>query len=672
LEQWERDKSQNQILGQDEVDEIVSKMDAYAEAEEERKRRRRLRKEQWTNDGKSRSAVSSKANENLAPSPRLDLHGPRDSAGSSLVKPLENVGTSKSYPSRHSDGLVSPRTINSQSKNFQGIGVEPRARRSSHRPLSKRPKRIPGAHFKTLRTQYRHQKSGRNEPAPDLGKIKLKSATDIVAAAGEDIAHILPSGDWRPVLPPNLDLRSTQAIIDHVDRFEPLRAMSASASQKPSTRVTLQHDSVSGLVPRVTSTSNTVSTVINTQRRDVHHLPNGRYWLPGEVLLHLTVHEQVVGDVRVGGLPNWFKLKMISLKVEHQILVDLHLVEISQYDALCRGRSNDLIANAFIAPFEDSEAAVAELSDSLDYNNRAALWYHPDIPYVLVAYAAASVDWRFLDGGYAFPAESKIHVALRNSMPKMQALATMQALEAQAIPASSGNAMARPQTQLTKSDSAMQSVILHASNEIASHMAEQDVAANVLRPKARSRALSSSNGSPTEPRGSETLISIASRADYVRDREIFIQQDSTNPWLVGANAESDDEYSGPSPESEDGPTSLFDFIVPSGENVDAAFQTQFGICYSHLTRPSVMPTPHKDMLDPGRARFYLAFPLSCQAEMEALRVFLTNHTLPNLICTSAEPQGWDGFKTILGDKSDHIGVIIVRGSPDAMFVLSLC
>jgi len=52
-----------------------------------------------------------------------------------------------------------------------------------------------------------------------------------------------------------------------------------------------------------------------------------------------------------------------------------------------------------------------------------------------------------------------------------------------------------------------------------------------------------------------------------------------------------------------------------------------------------------------------------------LRALLSAHTLPNLICTSVDPQGWDGFKTILGDKGDHIGVIIVRYYADVMLVL---
>ena len=44
--------------------------------------------------------------------------------------------------------------------------------------------------------------------------------------------------------------------------------------------------------------NNPASITINAQRRDVHRLPNGRYWLHGEVLIHLTLHEQVVVDIR--------------------------------------------------------------------------------------------------------------------------------------------------------------------------------------------------------------------------------------------------------------------------------------------------------------------------------------------------------------------------------------
>jgi hypothetical protein len=645
-------------------------MDAYAEAEEDRMQNRRIREEQLAKHGKSSPAVASKVNKNPALNSRLERRGSRDSESSRPAKPSENTATARPCPSGHLDGLPSPRTPSSRTTNFQTIGVEPSARRSSHHPPSKKPKGIPGAHFRTLRTKYRHQKAGRNEPAPDLAQIKLKSVTDIVAAAGDDIAHILPAGNQRPALPVNLDLQKAQPIIKHVDELQPGRTISSNALPRPLAPATQQYGSVGGNVPQTASISNSaVSTAINSQHRHVHRLPNGRFWLLGEVLLHLTVHEQVVGDVRVGGLPNWFRTKLISLKVEHQVLVDFHLVEMGQYEALCRGRSNDLIANAYIAPFEDSQSAVAELADSLDYNNRAALWYHPDIPYVLVAYAAASDYWRFLDGGYAFPPESQIHLALRNGMPKIETLAPLQLPEVQPIYSASEDATARPLTQLTSPDSPTQGFNTHACDTIAARLAEKETAANVTRSTRGSKALSSSkilsssDSSPTQPDQPEPLISVVSRADDIHD--------STISWPVGNNVESDDKCSESSPESEERASWAFESTVLSGGNINTAFQNQFGISYHYLTRPSVVPSPHMEMLDPGRARFYLAFPPSCQPEMEALRAFLSNHTLPNLICTSAEPQGWAGFQTILGDKSDHIGVIIVGCAPHTMLVLTL-
>ena len=668
---------QGQILSQDEVDDVVRKMDVYAEAEDERRRKRRIEKEQRANKGETWSAVVSEANKNLALSSRMEPHGPQASTSSRLLHSRENTSTAGFYPSGHLNGLVSPQKANSRAKKFEAMGVEPRARRSSHLPLSKRPKGIPGAHFKTLRMQYRHQKAGRDEPAPDLGQLKLKSVTDIVAAAGEDIAHILPSGDWRPAIPPDQDLRGVQPIVDYVDRAEAIRASSTSAVQKPSTPISRQQDVVFANVPHTSAISNnSISTTLNTQHRDIHRLPNGRFWLPGEVLLYLTLHEHMVGDVRVGGLPNWFKTKLISLKVEHRILIDFHLVEFWQYDALCRGRSNDLIASAYIAPFEDSQGDVAELADSLDYNNRAALWYHPDIPCVLVAYAATSNNWRFLDGGNTFPPESKIHLALRNGMPRIEQLAPLQPSEWQAISMDSGQATTGPQTQLTSPDSLMEGVNPNAFDATAPRIAGQDVAHSVTPIKSGNRALSSSNvhssssGRPTEARQFELPTSVVSRTGDVRGSETLPQRHSTNLWPGGSGVGSEDECSGSSPESEERHTVPLKFRLPSGEHIDTVFQTQFGISYDYFTRPSVMPTSRKEILDPGRARFYLAFPISYQAEMEALRTFLSNHTLPNLICTSAEPQGWDGFKTILGDKSDHIGVVIVGGPLDAVFELT--
>ena len=669
LEQWDYDKAQKRILSQDEVKEILRKMDAYAEAQEEKRKRRRIRNERSTKNGRSRSVTASKANQIPIQSPKLELHDPRDPAGSQLVGPHKNAEPVKYSSVGHSDSLLSPQKKTSQVKKFQGIGIEPRARGSSHLPLSARQKGVPGTHFKTLSTQYRHQKAGRDEPAPDLGKIKLKAATDIVAAAGEDIAHILPSGNSRP--PPSHDpnFQSAQMLSDHVDESESVDSIPTSALQTPLTSSELQHDSGSGSVRRIPSgPSRFTAGAFNPKRRDIHYLPSGRYWIHGEVLIYLTVHEQVVGDIRVGGLPGWFKSKLIALKVEHRISLDFQLVETEQYDALCQGRSNDLLSSAYIESFEDTRNAVTELADSLDYNSRAALWYHPDIPYVLVAYAAMSKTWQFLDGGNAFPPGSQIHLALRNGMPKIETLATLQAPEVQGVPAEFEQTTTGLQTRLRSSDSPMEDVNFSPPGDIVSHVAEQNMVVNTTKLDTRSRALSDLKRTTRQLPSLEPHIGTTSKAD---NGEAFPYNSSSNPGLFDSSVEADDEDPGSLPESMESPASPFEFSIPNGESIDAMFQTRFGISYNHLTRPSVMPASRKDMFDPKRARFYLAFPLACQAEMEALRALLSTHTLPNLICTSVEPLGWDGFKTILGDKGDHIGVIIVRCCAEVMLVLTI-
>ena len=646
LEQWELDKEREQTLSRDQVNEILRKMDTYAEAQEERKKRRRARIEQLEKNGKSNPTASSAMNEMFAKSTQQELDDSRDLAGSRM--------------SKHQS---------LRSHNFQEIGIQPRARRSSHRRQLRGPRGEFGMHFKTLSAQYRNQKAGRNEPAPDIAKIKLKSATDIVAAAGEDIAHILPAGEWKRTPPFGADSRSTQVLSEHADKLGAVQAMPSSAFQTPLAPAALQLGSHSLKAQYVPSApARAVSALANTQRLDVHHLPTGRYWLHGEILIHLTLLGVVVGDVRFGGLPPWFRTKMIALKVEHQVLVDFQLVEMRQYDALCRGRSNDLFAHAYITPFEDTGAALTELAESLAYNNRAALWYHPDLQHVLVAYAAMSNDWLFLDRGHTFPPECQVHLALRNTMPKIETLAVIPASEGEALLATSGKNTARAQMRPTPPNSPMQGVNLAASDDMGSYRAEQDVSARDVLPETGSRAISSSHRNPAQPRHSEPVATAV--VNEFHHIELFHIKDSTSPGLTDSRTESDDDYSGSSPESAGRPLSPFSFTVPSGESIDTAFQTRFGIDYDLLTRPSVIPTSRRETLEPTRSRFYLAFPLACQAEMEALRVFLSTHTLPNLICTSADSQGWDGFKTILGDKMDHRGVIIVRYVPNAIHVLT--
>ena len=633
-------------------------MDAYAE-EEEREKRSRARVEQPTGNGNPKPAASLMVGQDLAQTSRQKSHGSRASAGS---RPMNAPSTTRAK-------LNSSAMTNIRTKSFQGIGIVPRACRSSHRPLLAKPKGELGMPFKNLSTQYRHQKAGRNEPAPDIAKIKLKSASEIIAAAGEDIAHILPSGESRPALFKNPAMRNPQILSSPLEELSSVQPVAADATKTPLAPEPSHTEAGFGNVQYMESApASSVLAPFNARSCDVHYLPNGRYWLKGEILVHFTLRGEVMGDLRIGGLPAWFSPRLIALKVEHQILIDFQLVELWQYDALCRGRSNELLANAYITPFDDTEPALTEFAESLNYNNRAALWYHPDQPYVLVAYATASKDWHFLDGGHPFPPKCQIHLALRSSMPKPETLAEWQALEGPAAPAVSMKNTARSQAQRTSPNSPMQGVNLLASREISYAMTEQDMTANTTHSNARDRASSAVKGSPAQSGHSEPVRSTMSQTNELGDAENSgTLEGSTSPWLLIGNAEIDDRCFGSSRVSIECPLSPFSFTVPGGVSIDVSFQTRFGISYDYLTRPSVMPMSRKDAPDPKRARFYLAFPASCQSEMEALRALLSTHTLSNLICTSTDPQGWDLFRTVF--REDHRGVIIVRFSFIVMHVL---
>ena len=97
------------------------------------------------------------------------------------------------------------------------------------------------------------------------------------------------------------------------------------------------------------------------------------------------------------------------------------------------------------------------------------------------------------------------------------------------------------------------------------------------------------------------------------------------------------------------------------QDLDKIFQDRFHITYKRLTR--VQMTAGKRAPDPKKARFYLSFPSAYDHEREMMMAMLRKHTLPNLICSSRDSQGWDSFNTVLGHVGENIGVIIVCKHP---------
>jgi hypothetical protein len=115
------------------------------------------------------------------------------------------------------------------------------------------------------------------------------------------------------------------------------------------------------------------------------------------------------------------------------------------------------------------------------------------------------------------------------------------------------------------------------------------------------------------------------------------------------------------PESKDTPTESTVTVPPANKttrssnpaaNAETIFNlSTLGITYDRLTR--INPSA-KIRADRSKARFYLSFAAS--EELEYLKNYLGKYTLPKLIYTSTESDGWDTFKETLGD---NIGVILV-------------
>jgi len=122
-----------------------------------------------------------------------------------------------------------------------------------------------------------------------------------------------------------------------------------------------------------------------------------------------------------------------------------------------------------------------------------------------------------------------------------------------------------------------------------------------------------------------------------------------------------------SPDPESSVTSSLTLDLPEDSKIDAFFEEKFGITYERLVVPGAISG--KEIIDLEKVRFYLAFPSSHAAELDGFRALISNHTLPGLIYTTQDKDGWDTFSTILGR---HIGVILVSQCIQALQATDIC
>lgn len=333
--QWRQDRSDSRILSQNEVDAIVVKMNVHAKAKAvaERVQKQQLSRKQHNISTSTATTLTSR---DVASA----LHEPLGSVGSrKFVPPRSNAAVRNPIVNSRAPHIQRPEDLNK--KTFQGTGIKPRAHRSTHHPTQS--KGVSGTYFKTLQGLYRYQKAGRNEPAPDLGKLKLRSTDDFVALSSEDTAHILPTGDTRPLASHSVEIwqagNSNIGLMTHVD---PGQQPSIISTLKTAYQMDSSKDRSLTQPQRRRRVEQSYAPMTAVQDHPGYRssIRNGRFWYTGEVVLHILFGEVPLGDVRLGGLhPDYFK-SLLSLKSGHEIVINLHrqdAVTKEEYQRLCTG-----------------------------------------------------------------------------------------------------------------------------------------------------------------------------------------------------------------------------------------------------------------------------------------------------------------------------------------------
>ena len=239
----------------------------------------------------------------------------------------------------------------------------------------------------------------------------------------------------------------------------------------------------------------------------------------------------------------------------------------------------------------------------------ATLWYHPGVPYVLIAYAAASKTWKFLHATSEekLPVDCLVYLALRNAMPGAEALRQQQSDD---VPP----------------------YIIDKGMPVQARSSQEEAPDENLSP-----SLSLSAQGPTEVVSEEQ-----------RDRPtVRSSTEAEAPYRRREDSMSTDSSSLTHGQSDEVQTNNSNDFIP--------FEQKYSITYHHLTRSTFMS---RSVVDTSRTRFFLAFPQAASSEEESLRQYLGSKTMPSLIFTNDE-YGWDTFKEFTGSRGDKQGVIII-------------
>ena len=541
---------------------------------------------------------------------------------------------------------------------FHGIGFQtakksgPAARRTGHHRASNK------TSFRSLRHLNNARKIARRERSPDVTKIKLRSLAEWAELAPEDTNLQLPK---HPASPLCLAEGGNQRSL-HAGHFEAMKASGTQQAARPSgeapptRKLTYAFDSAG---PPSSSSKKDMAAInridpYEGQERKIRTLANGRFfYFPGEILVDIKFGKAHIGDVRIRGLPNWAIGQIIKLKAGHKLTLEIgsnDVVTPAHWAQLCTGRSNVLQATGVIIPYQDTANTVSEMERYLHQHTLAALWYHPTEDFMLVFYSPYSSAWIFLErmGGLAF--DESIRVLTRNKMPQTAVLAMdTDATEGPDAPVAKEPRRPSPPKLQTSStlantddDDVSPSDIMTQSN-------------NVLPPFCFSGSQSTTGPSITQ---SISKSKNQSPKSAYRSR-LHKQLPSSRIHMVGNNAP--DSALLPCLGSNSGDTQVveagsesFHLPLEPGQAIGKAIENTYQISYKYLT---AIPASKNVDRNSAKARFYLVYPRTAQAELECLHKFLRSYTFHTNICTSTEERGWDAFRNIF--KCDYIGVILV-------------
>lgn len=670
LQDWTKKRDAGTQLSDDMVDDIDTKLNAYQDAKQDRRIRRQTRRRRLAAKSLNPSLKTFRNTEPATGSRKQKgtdktKSRPSTSKRTSLDATTDKISTVANKIPNHAkvpDARSGPAIQNTTTKSpiFHGISFEPASKKDRQAYRTGHQRAPKSNSFRNLRHLNNARKVARREPPPNVTKIKLRSLAEWAESAPEDTNLQLPP------LPPSstslaeggiqLSMNVARSTAETTSGIESAWRLPRDPLPPKKPASSFEGSLTSNSTSKGDMTTHNRLDPYEGQEKKLRTLANGRFfYYPGEFLADMKFGKVHIGDIRIRGMPSWaigpvLRLKTNKLRLE---IGSNDVVTPAQWAQLCTGRSTLLQTTGVVVPYEDTASTVTEMERYLHQHNLAALWYHPAEDIMLVFYSPHSGAWMFLERMGGLPFDANIRVLTRNKMPSTEMLAVGKI--------DSGD----PHAPTAANQEPKRRLQGRTQSFSASDIGDDSALVSDIIAENRRTGLSNFRRAPSSlPAVSDTAVLMSASDDRlptsaIRTRFHALLPSESSPTgrndvhgpalprLVGSDAEgAQTKISAPESTS-------FQFIMQPGQTMRQTFQTAFQISYSYLT---AVPASKNIDQNPAKARFYLVYPPTAQAELECLQNFVRSYTFHTNICTSADERGWDAFRNIY--KGDYIGVII--------------